>query len=84
MHRQFLRIKSQNPDYVTTHCNDLKILFILHVVNGQQKITHNILLGIKILQKQHWQSLMSTFSNNLQGPFLVMFPIKSSQHLQTL
>ena len=23
MHRQFFRIISRNPDYVTTHCNDL-------------------------------------------------------------
>ena len=33
-HRQFLRILSQNIEYVERFCNKRKIFLILHVVNG--------------------------------------------------
>ena len=37
-----IRKISQNPEYVQTHCNDRKIIFILHVVNDIYKKFHNV------------------------------------------
>ena len=30
---------------------------------------------LRLKQKHHWPSLMSTFSSSLQGPFLAMFTV---------
>ena len=48
MHRQFLKILSQNRDYVQTQCNDRKILFTFHVRQGL-KIVRNFIVSILFL-----------------------------------
>ena len=41
MHRPFFKILSQNREYIQTHCNFWKMLFILHVINGIYIIIDN-------------------------------------------